>query len=93
LTKNKKGTPADRQVFVKSVIVIQILSTAKKLVRALRRAVIMQDIQNQGISQRTKILIEKLLLGRFPLAEIAKVTGISEQLLQNHLNANSTFEP
>ncbi len=52
----------------------------------------MQDIQTKGIPQQTKVLIEKLLLGRFALAEVAKVTGISEQLLQNHLNANSTFE-
>ena len=53
----------------------------------------MQDIQNEGISQQTKILIDNLLLGRFTLVEIAKVTGISEQLLQNYLNANSILEP
>ena len=53
----------------------------------------MQDIQNKGISQRTKILIDKLLLGRFTLVEIAQVTGISEQLLQSYLNANSNLEP
>lgn len=53
----------------------------------------MQDIQNKGISQRTQVLIEKLLLGRFTLVEIAKVTGISEQLLQHHLNAKSSLEP
>lgn len=49
----------------------------------------MQDAQSQGISQRTEILIGKLLLGRFNLAEIARVTGVSEQLLQNYLNTNS----
>lgn len=53
----------------------------------------MQDIQNKGISQRTKILIDKLLLGRFTLAEIAKITGISEQWLQSYFNANSNLEP
>lgn len=53
----------------------------------------MQDIQNKGISQRTKILIDKLLLGRFTLAEIAKITGISEQWLQSYLNTNSNLEP
>jgi phage repressor protein C with HTH and peptisase S24 domain len=53
----------------------------------------MQDIQNKGISQRTKILIDKLLLGRFTLSQIAKVTGISEQWLQTYLNANSNLEP
>lgn len=53
----------------------------------------MQDIQNEGISQQTKILIDNLLLGRFTLVEIAKVTGISEQLLQNYLNTKSILEP
>ncbi|MBW4639442.1 MAG: hypothetical protein KME05_14635 [Gloeocapsa sp. UFS-A4-WI-NPMV-4B04] len=53
----------------------------------------MQDIQNEVISQQTKILIDNLLLGRFTLVEIVKVTGISEQLLQNYLNAKSIVEP
>jgi hypothetical protein len=48
-----------------------------------------EDIQNQHISQRTEVLIRFLLLGRFNLAEVAKVTGISVQLLQNHLNTKS----
>ena len=51
----------------------------------------MQDIQNQSISQRTEVLIDKLLGGRFNVAEVAKITGISEQLLQNYLNAKSIF--
>ena len=50
-----------------------------------------EDIQNQHISQRTEVLIKLLLLGRFNLTEVAKVTGISEQLLQNHLNAKSSL--
>lgn len=53
----------------------------------------MQDIQNPGISQQTKILIDKLLLGMFNLAEIAMVTGISEQWLQNYVSANSNLDP
>ncbi len=53
----------------------------------------MQDIQNPGISQRTKILIDKLLLGMFNLAEIARITGISEEWLQNYVSANSNLEP
>ena len=53
----------------------------------------MSDIQNQSISQRTKLLIEKLLLGRFTLAEIAKITGISEQWLRTYVNATAIFEP
>ncbi len=52
----------------------------------------MQDIQNQGISQRTEVLIDKLLLGRFNVAEVAKVIGISEQLLQNYLSRKSIVE-
>ena len=53
----------------------------------------MQDIQNEGISQQTKILIDNLLLGKFTLVEIVKVTGISEQWLQNYLNTKSIHEP
>jgi AraC-like DNA-binding protein len=53
----------------------------------------MRDSQNQSISQRTEVLIEKLLLGRFTLAEIAKVTGLSEQGLQSYFNVNSNLEP
>jgi phage repressor protein C with HTH and peptisase S24 domain len=52
----------------------------------------MSDLQNRSISQRTKVLIEKLLLGKFTLAEIAKITGISEQWLQTYVNARSIFE-
>ena len=46
----------------------------------------MPDYQNPVISQRTTILIDKLLLGKLTLAEIAKVTGISEQWLKNYVN-------
>ncbi len=53
----------------------------------------MQNSQNQIISQQTKILIYKLLLGRFTLAEIANVTAIPEQDLKSYLNANSNLEP
>jgi len=45
----------------------------------------MQYLQNKGISQRTEILIDKLLLGRFTLAKVASVTGIPEQWLQSYL--------
>jgi hypothetical protein len=44
-----------------------------------------EDIQNQYISQRTEVLIKLLLLGKFDLGEVAMITGISEQLLQNYL--------
>lgn len=47
----------------------------------------MLKTQNPPISQRTTVLIDKLLLGKLTLAEIAKVTGISEQWLENYVNA------
>lgn len=53
----------------------------------------MQDIHTQGISQQTKVLIDKLLLGRFTLTEIAHIIGVPDQGLHNYLNANSNLEP
>ena len=53
----------------------------------------MQTSQNQVISQQTKILIDKLLLGKFTLAEVAKITGIPGEGLKSYLNANPTLEP
>lgn len=53
----------------------------------------MSDLQNRTVSQRTKVLIEKLLLGKFTLAEIAKITGMSEQWLQIHVNTTAIVEP
>jgi transcriptional regulator with XRE-family HTH domain len=47
----------------------------------------MPNSQSPVISQKTKVLIEKLLLGKLSLAEIARVTGISEQWLENYLKA------
>ncbi len=47
----------------------------------------MPKLQNPVISQQTKTLIDKLLLGKLTLAEIAKVTGISEQWLQSYVDA------
>ena len=51
-----------------------------------------EDIQNQHISQRTEILIKLLLLGKFDLGEVAMITGISEQLLQNYLSTKYMSE-
>jgi hypothetical protein len=53
----------------------------------------MSELQNRSISQRTKVLIEKLLLGRFTLAQVAKITGISEQWLQAYVDATVIVEP
>ena len=49
----------------------------------------MQASQNQAISRRTKELIEILLLAKFSLAEIAKITGISETWLNRYVNFES----
>ncbi|GAB4195876.1 MAG: hypothetical protein Fur006_42780 [Coleofasciculaceae cyanobacterium] len=46
----------------------------------------MPNSQNPAISQRTTVLIDKLFLGKLTLAEIAKITGISEQWLKNYVN-------
>jgi hypothetical protein len=51
----------------------------------------MQTSTNQVISQRTQVLIDKLLLGKLSLAEIAKVTGLSEQWIQTYVNAKYEF--
>jgi hypothetical protein len=68
----------------------RVLAVQKSLRRLLNsRKKLMQNPQTQLISQRTKDLIDKLLLGKFSLAEIAKVTGISEQWLKNYLAFNS----
>ena len=51
----------------------------------------MQNSHTQVISPRTQELIEYLLLGKLSLAEIAKITGFSEQWLQNYIKAKSSF--
>lgn len=53
----------------------------------------MQYIQNQGISQQTKILIRLLVLGKFTLTEVAMVTGILEPDLKSYLEVNCHLEP
>jgi hypothetical protein len=51
----------------------------------------MQNSQDQVISQRTQELIDKLVLGKFSLPEIAKVTGLSDQKLHSYVNAKYNF--
>ncbi|PSB26777.1 hypothetical protein [Chlorogloea sp. CCALA 695] len=51
-----------------------------------------KDIQNQYISRRTEVLIKLLLLGKFDLGEVAMITGISQQLLQNYLSTKYMSE-
>jgi predicted HTH domain antitoxin len=53
----------------------------------------MLELQNRSISWRTEVLIEKLLLGKFTLAEVAKITGISEQWLQAYVDTRAIVEP
>jgi phage portal protein BeeE len=67
------------------------MKNMNKVAIALSKAAIMQNLQEQRISQRTQVLIEKLLLGRFTIAEIAKVTGIPEQWLQSYVNSQYEF--
>jgi insertion element IS1 protein InsB len=52
---------------------------------------LMQNPQKPIISQRTKTLIEKLFFGKLSLAEIAKITGISEQWLRSYVNEKYDF--
>jgi predicted DNA-binding protein YlxM (UPF0122 family) len=47
-----------------------------------------QNSQNLVLSKRTKALIQKLLLGKFSLAEIARIIGVSEQWLHSYIDAN-----
>jgi hypothetical protein len=46
-----------------------------------------QIIENQAISKKTKVLIDKLLLGKFSFAESAKIVGVSEQWIQAYVNS------
>lgn len=45
----------------------------------------MQNFPSEVIPPKTKDLIEKLLLGNFSLAEIAGITGITEESLQSYV--------
>ena len=45
-----------------------------------------ENPRKQPISDRTKQLIDKLLLEKIPLAGIARVTGVSNRWLQTYVN-------
>ena len=45
-----------------------------------------ENPQNKIISEATKGLIDKLLLGKLPLAGIARVADVSEPWLQGYVN-------
>lgn len=45
----------------------------------------MHNSQERGISRRTQELIERLLVEKFSLVEIVKITGLSEQFLQDYI--------
>ncbi len=68
----------------------RVMAVQKSLRRLLNlRKMLMQNYKSQLISQRTKELIDRLLLGKFSLAEITKVTGVSEQGLKNYMTLKS----
>ncbi len=52
----------------------------------------MSNSQNGVVSQRTKVLIDKLLLGKFSVIEIARIIGVSESWLQSYVNPNQVIE-
>jgi hypothetical protein len=51
----------------------------------------MKKSQDQLISGRTQELIDKLVLGKLSLPEIARVTGISEQWLHSYVTVKYDF--
>lgn len=42
----------------------------------------MQNLQHRALTKQTQDLIDKLLLGKFSITEIAKIVGVSESLIQ-----------
>ena len=56
------------------------------------RVITKEDIRTQHIAQQTEVLIKSLLLGRFNLPQVAMITGISEQWLQDHLSTKCISE-
>ena len=63
-----------------------MLSNTKKVDNSVLREKLVQAPQKLVISHQTKNLIQKLLLGRLSVPEIAKVTGVSEEWLQRYIN-------
>lgn len=51
----------------------------------------MLNYQVEDVPEKTKELIDKLLLGRLSLSEIAKVTGLSEDWIQYYLNSKNNL--
>ena len=52
-----------------------------------------KDPQNKMIDDKTKALIDKLLLEKLPLAGIARVVEVSEPWLQQYVNAKYAQVP
>ena len=52
-----------------------------------------ENPQNKVISDETKVLIDKLLLEKIPLAGIARVTDVSEVWLQGYVNEKYASVP
>lgn len=53
----------------------------------------MEDPQNKVISNKTKMLVDKLLLEKIPLAGIARVVDVSEPWLQGYVNEKYASVP
>ncbi len=52
-----------------------------------------EDPQNKVISDETKVLVDKLLLEKIPLAGIARVVDVSEPWLQGYVNEKYASVP
>ena len=52
-----------------------------------------EDPQNKVISAATKVLIDKLLLEKIPMAGIARVAEVSEPWLQGYVNEKYASVP
>ena len=52
-----------------------------------------EDPQNKVISDETKVLVDKLLLEKIPLAGIARVVDVSKPWLQGYVNEKYASVP
>lgn len=50
----------------------------------------LQNPRNPILSQQTKNLIDKLMSGKFSLAEIARIVGVPEEWLQSYVDTKSS---
>ena len=91
LGKHYRGTIAPDEDLLRMLMLFRYRGSLKRDL-GIGKVVMMQNSQNQGISQQTKILIRLLVLSNFTLAEVAMVTGIPKQELKSYLDFNSHLE-